>query len=211
MYLTFYIKKGTNHFLLGGWDEFDILPKNQSIIKVKTPDKELDWLEVQKVTFDERTIGENLTATLDFGSTISSFPSSMLAEIKQFFEDIDLGCELYFTSSELFLQLGCSLKSREDMPDLRFHISGYVFILDHTKMIDVCSPKNPLSNKMNCLINLEFQSGGTQIVFGKTFLQYLSFGFFFDDLEIWMSMDNMISQQEFDLQMEEKMKKKEGG
>lgn len=158
-----------------------------------------------------------MTAAIDMGQTVTSFPSSMQATFKGLFEDLKIKCEIHETSSTLFFQLSCKLTEITEFPPIHIKIAGYVFTLTSKMLIDICGERDVISKKFICLMEIEFQEGGTQIVFGKTFIEYVTLAFNFDREEIWLSQAGVKSAEVFDAELKgdkkliKKKKKEEKG
>lgn len=127
-------------------------------------------VELQRFKFFGEDIGVNLEALLDTGNTLISIPMHFKDQIFNLFSQKDIECEVYKEANSDFFQLGCKVGDLNQLPDFEVELDGVLFKVEGDKLIDRCTRSFYFFGSYSCLLTIEFQKLGREIILGNFFI-----------------------------------------
>ena len=116
-------------------------------------------------------------ALLDTGNTLISIPTRYKdAILKSLKQNKGLKCTPITEANENYSQVQCE-GTAEHMPDFGVTLQGIHFKVLGKDIIDQCTSLFGLFFR-KCMINIEFENDGYQIILGKLFVSALSYSVF---------------------------------
>lgn len=124
-------------------------------------------IPMQSFKFFGEEVDVNTNALLDTGNTLISIPMKYKDKIMKMFERRGLNCEAYKEQNEDFYQVGCKENNIEDFPDFEVQFDNTIFVVEAAKLVDRCTREYFFFGKFSCLLTIEFQRAGEEIILGK--------------------------------------------
>lgn len=140
---------------------------NEKVAKLEMLDHTMYIVDLQSFKFFGEEVDIDMRALLDTGNTLISIPMKYKDKIMKIFERKGLNCEAYREANADFYQIGCKENKIEDFPDFEVQLGGVMFKIEGSKLVDRCTREYFFFGKFSCLLTLEFQSEGQEIILGK--------------------------------------------
>lgn len=161
-----------------------------AVLSLETPS--MYSIEAGKVKIAGEVIVSGYGSLLDTGNTLICLPMKFLSNFYKIMKKKNINCKLIPEGNPEFYQVGCKLSSAEEVPDFSVELDGIEFVVKGEQLIDRCKKEFIFFGDSECLLRLEFQSGGFEMILGQTFLATTYTSFFLDRREIWITQPGII-------------------
>ena len=169
--------------IIGGIDQSKILSGSKEVVvPILSENSYHIYLDIVQIG-GFIPIHNKIVALFDSGNTLISLPESSKDRIVEYLGSLGIECYLQVEENPNFSYLVCSLSTNLHFPTLTFYIGGVPFEVPEVDLIDSCETEDYEfymdgdDVKKKCDINIEFQSGGSYVTIGKTFIEknYITF------------------------------------
>lgn len=109
---------------------------DEQVAKIRVVSDDMYTVVMHGMGFGGEKIADYATALLDTGNTLISIPNVYRARVFKAFSEAGIKCEAYQEANADFLQVGCELKSLDQIPELTVDLNGVIFKIKGTDLVD---------------------------------------------------------------------------
>jgi len=181
----------SNHkfeLIVGGVD--DSLVDINLVAKLIVNSDSMYSIMIYKVEFGGFALngGNPYSSIIDTGNTLISLPMSWSDDFAKSLNSQGIKCKLYLESNSDFYQLGCMILDKSKFPSLIVTLAGKKITVPGHLLIDDCNTGiSTFGSGEMCLMNIEFQQSGYEVILGKAFISNTYTTFFPDKRQIWVA------------------------